>query len=468
MWWDVPVRDWISVRSYRPGPWYAVVGRSVTVLLPPSEKSRVAPLWELIDGGAELGEVLDALISSGLRDLPAFVLLSTVEPDTTVVLRGPVSATVTRVGGDLEVSGEGAATWVEQSLTDVRQIVVDLGSDENDEDYRLDAGLVRVSRLQVGEEWHEAEAVSYAVPASELEDGYADEVADPIPVTPRLTMVGTPIDEGDPPAWEPHPLAVAEEDEDDEDEYDELTELEQSEGAERSGEPVEDLEPTDEPLRAPPSWRPTAPPPPPPPPPPLSVVPPPPPVPPVVAAPPSGPPGGASAVPPPPPPPPRPPSPEPEPEPEPVPPAPGAHAAPGPSGLAGEPDADEATTAMPLLDRGVPAQPAGLVLELSDGSSVPVDRPVLIGRSPDPGRATADEEPVLHRVPSPQQEISATHIEVRPAGRGAVVTDLGSTNGTVIVLPGEPARELRPGDPVDLVPGTVIDLGDGLSIRVTD
>jgi pSer/pThr/pTyr-binding forkhead associated (FHA) protein len=46
------------------------------------------------------------------------------------------------------------------------------------------------------------------------------------------------------------------------------------------------------------------------------------------------------------------------------------------------------------------------------------------------------------------------------------VTDLGSTNGTVVVQPGLPAEDLRPGVPVQLVPGATIDLGEGLTIQV--
>jgi hypothetical protein len=73
-------------------------------------------------------------------------------------------------------------------------------------------------------------------------------------------------------------------------------------------------------------------------------------------------------------------------------------------------------------------------------------------------------------VPSPQQEISSMHLEIRP-GSGAdhgsaVVTDLGSTNGTVLVQPGLPPEDLRPGVGVALLPGAVIDLGDGLTISV--
>lgn len=110
-------------------------------------------------------------------------------------------------------------------------------------------------------------------------------------------------------------------------------------------------------------------------------------------------------------------------------------------------------------------------LLFSHGHAVEVDQPVLVGRAPDPGRLDGDQEPVVVKVPSPNQEISATHVVVRP-GTGddegvAVLVDLGSTNGTLVVLPGQPPEELEPRVPVRLEPGAVIDLGDGLTIHVT-
>ena len=57
-------------RSVVPGEWYAVLGDDVVVLLPPAAKDRVAAVWERVDEGAGFDEVLDALISRGLRDLP--------------------------------------------------------------------------------------------------------------------------------------------------------------------------------------------------------------------------------------------------------------------------------------------------------------------------------------------------------------------------------------------------------------
>ena len=110
-------------------------------------------------------------------------------------------------------------------------------------------------------------------------------------------------------------------------------------------------------------------------------------------------------------------------------------------------------------------------LEFSTGERVDVDRVVLVGRAPEARRFAAGEQPRLVTVDSPHQEISSTHLEVRP-GTGpdegaAVLTDLGSTNGTWLVQPGREAEELRAGLAERLLPGAVIDLGDGVTIRVS-
>ena len=38
-----------TTRSFLPGGWYAVLSDRVTLLLPPSERARVARLWEVVD-----------------------------------------------------------------------------------------------------------------------------------------------------------------------------------------------------------------------------------------------------------------------------------------------------------------------------------------------------------------------------------------------------------------------------------
>ena len=111
-------------------------------------------------------------------------------------------------------------------------------------------------------------------------------------------------------------------------------------------------------------------------------------------------------------------------------------------------------------------------LVFSTGDVVAVDRAVLVGRAPEARRFASHDQPHVVTVSSPQQEISSTHLEIRP-GAGAdhgsaVATDLGSTNGTVLAQPGLEPEELTPGIAVSLVPGAVLDLGDGVTIQVTN
>ncbi len=114
----------------------------------------------------------------------------------------------------------------------------------------------------------------------------------------------------------------------------------------------------------------------------------------------------------------------------------------------------------------VPAGTPALSLSVSTGAEVPLDRPVLIGRAPESSRFSAGVQPRLVTVPSPQQDISRTHVEVRAEGGSAVVTDLNSTNGTVLVQPGTPPRRLHAGEGASVPAGTLIDLGDGVTVSV--
>ncbi|WP_147916926.1 FHA domain-containing protein [Ruania zhangjianzhongii] len=111
------------------------------------------------------------------------------------------------------------------------------------------------------------------------------------------------------------------------------------------------------------------------------------------------------------------------------------------------------------------AQPS-IHLAMSTGAHVPLDRPVLIGRAPESARFNAGVQPRLVTVASPEQDISRTHVEIRAEGGHAVVTDLNSTNGTVVVQPGSPPRRLHPGEGASVPAGTVVDLGDGVTLTV--
>src|SRR5262245_53336779 len=175
------------VRSYRSGGWYAVFGESASVLLPPSERARVAAMWEMVDGGSGFEELLDALIAGGLRGLPGFVLVSSGEAQTRVVLRGPARATFTLAGGErVELDGAEAATWVERVLDGVTGMRVDLEGGGGPDDYVLESGLVRVSRV---DEPPYVERVAEAAHVATVVAPVEEPIAEPEPAGAHLAPV---------------------------------------------------------------------------------------------------------------------------------------------------------------------------------------------------------------------------------------------------------------------------------------
>ncbi|ABL83438.1 MULTISPECIES: FHA domain-containing protein [unclassified Nocardioides] len=339
--------------SVRGGDWFGVFGAHLILVLPPSEKARVAGLWELVDDGAGFDETLDALISGGLRDLPGFVLVDSAGDRTRMLLRGAVRVDLATADDVVHLDGDPAATWVERTLTGVTRVRIEVGEEAGSDELAVAGGLVRLAVA----EWPPV--------AARPEVPVAGAAADPVPdldVVLDVMLDDGPLTEAMPvvppgPTGPAAPLLGADHD-----------------GLTRAGE-----------------------------------------------------------------------------------------ADPGPSdparpGIPGQPPAPPVT-----------ARPVARLL-FSGGEHVDVDRLVLVGRAPEPRRHTLTEEPRLVAVRSPHHEVSSTHLEIRP-GSGAdhgsaVVTDLGSTNGTLLVQPGLPPEDLHAGVPVQLIPGAVIDLGDGVTIRV--
>jgi pSer/pThr/pTyr-binding forkhead associated (FHA) protein len=67
---------------------------------------------------------------------------------------------------------------------------------------------------------------------------------------------------------------------------------------------------------------------------------------------------------------------------------------------------------------------------------------------------------------TPNQDISRTHAQIAFEGGTVVVTDLHSSNGTFVAVPGRSPQKLRAGEPTPVVVDTVIDLGDGATLTV--
>lgn len=101
-----------------------------------------------------------------------------------------------------------------------------------------------------------------------------------------------------------------------------------------------------------------------------------------------------------------------------------------------------------------------------DAAPVPLDTTVFVGRKPVGPRIPGVEHPRLITVASPRAEVSGTHLEIRQRGSSVIVTDLRSTNGSIVVIPGSVPRRMRQGESVVVSPGTFIDIGDGNLIEI--
>jgi hypothetical protein len=140
-----------------------------------------------------------------------------------------------------------------------------------------------------------------------------------------------------------------------------------------------------------------------------------------------------------------------------------------PNGHASPPDATSCRVCGSAVGTQGPqlvGPPVLAVLRASNGTSAEVDRPVLIGRAPSSDRSSS-QAPRLMTVPSPNHDISRTHLEVAPDEWQVVVTDLNSTNGTILVPPGAgDGQQLAPGEPIPVQVGSVMELGDGVSVLI--
>lgn len=144
-----------------------------------------------------------------------------------------------------------------------------------------------------------------------------------------------------------------------------------------------------------------------------------------------------------------------------------------PSELADTPRIDHAT-GMPVLPDllvvprapdTAPLQVISYALRLA-GELVPLDREVFVGRNPAPPRIPGGALPRLISVSSPTSDVSRTHVAVKQLGSSVIVTDLRSTNGSRIEVPGSGIRTLRQGESMVVSAGTRIDIGDGNVIEV--
>jgi hypothetical protein len=129
-----------------------------------------------------------------------------------------------------------------------------------------------------------------------------------------------------------------------------------------------------------------------------------------------------------------------------------------------EPAPEAAATTESVADYG-DAAPDGErqpIFEVRIGDAEPRELlgALIVGRDPKPRRMPTSEPQTLVVVSSPTQQVSATHVEIARSGRTVVVTDLRSTNGTVVRIPGAAPVRLRQGDSIVTVTSAIVEIGD--------
>lgn len=140
------------------------------------------------------------------------------------------------------------------------------------------------------------------------------------------------------------------------------------------------------------------------------------------------------------------------------------------NGHANSPERSRCRTCQaPLLGetRTVARPPLGTV-DISTGASFVLDRTAIIGRRPRASRVSGNDVPQLITVPSPQQDISRSHLELRLEGWHVVALDMGTTNGTTLFRLGMEPMRLRTREGVVLYDGDQLDLGDGIHIQLRE
>ena len=435
--------------SYRPGSWQLVVESGGVVAVPADvEAARLETLHRMLrDGTPALTDVIDVLAAGSIAALGSFAVALTSGDSIRFAVRGPVQARIIAAGDDEVVSGAEVSTWTERYIADAEGFELSVDDPQADSWYPIVSGVVLGAALRHGttdatqaeaaeqdaESESPAAAVASAPVALDPADGAEPAAAAPSDEEPAVS--GAPVFQD--PVFEP---------ESDVEQGDEQVEAEPQSDADSSLQPEAEAGgaslPGDEPSIAH-TLIPAD----------LTLAP-------MSEAEPAA---AAPAV-------------------------PVASAAGIPSDIPGLGDHDGATISAAELRRqrsqaGITTEPPTSgpdaptavlpvvdassthgVARLSTGQVIELDRTVIIGRRPRSTRVSGDSMPHLVAVESPQQDISRSHLEIRPEGDSVVVIDLRTTNGSTLLRPGADPVRLHPGEHTLVLSGDVVDLGDGVTV----
>ena len=405
--------------TYRPGRWHAIVRPGALVALPPDASADVVTrLWETTAGQPTLATVIDVLTSQAggvLAALPPFVAAVAEGADLRIALRGDVTARVSGGAGEQELSGADVSTWSERFAGGATRIEITLETADDAAALPVESGAVRAATVDAELRSGEREPQPTTVVAEHIE---AVAEAD---AGPGGTVAGADVepDEQTVTDVEPDEQTVT----DVEPGEQTVTEVEAAVIEDGAISPSEvTLAPSSEDFDQ--LWGAT-----------------------ILSAP---------AV------------------------DPGPDLPPADPSASGDHDGATISVAELRALRDAPAQndaPTAVLpvatgaagrVRVSTGQVVTLDRTVIIGRRPRSTRASGANLPRLIAVESPQQDISRSHLEIRPEADTVVVIDLHTTNGSTLLRPGADPMRLHPGEQTLVLSGDVVDLGDGVTVAFED
>lgn len=441
--------------TYRPGKWYVLVAQGALVALSPdTPEELIASLWDRQREGGDLAAVIDALTEHASGSFAAMLPFAAVfleGPDARIAVRGDVTVELTGAERSESFTGTNVTTWSERFAQSTSRIVISAGDAEDVSPLPITGGVVRASNVSAEVEASDVTAALVATdtpaaadasPTDDLRPGGA--VEEPSATPGAIPVVTPAIDSDGDPAAEDVPDA---EDGTSEDSAAQDPSEPATEQIAETPAPIEDavegrtLVPSDiadsddadefEQLF------------------------------------------GATIA-----------SPNALVQPAPAPPAATTPFGAVPSTGAADGDHDGATisaadaralrqkvsTSAPDAATAVLPVVAGSTgrVRVSTGQVVTLDRTVIIGRRPRSTRASGADLPHLVAVESPQQDISRSHLEIRPEGDTVVVVDLHTTNGSTLRRPGADPMRLHPGEQTLVLSGDVVDLGDGVTVVFED
>ena len=394
-----------DVRPAASGGWLALAAGPRLLVLPDLDDP--ASALAALAGADGFRRAVDLLAAGGLTAMPAFVLVDT-SGEARIIVRGEVGVTIEDAAGARVIDASTVSTWVEQVVPGLLTVTVWVpgATDAIARDLPIDGGVALVAAVRAG-----VDALSSTAPAIDV---------DPTPpivaavatssgghdVDPHATVVGLFLGDGAAPEVAAGDAAPLDAD----------TAADVGAGA---GEDGYDY------LFGETVFRSVA----------------------------------EAAV--------------PEPGEEPRDAASGAAAAP-----AGDHDGETVLTSdiaklrgdRPRTAPAATAPPPAIVpsVILPNGSRERLEQPIIVGRSPSASQVTAGSIPKLITLGSGDQDISRNHVRLALEGGTVVVTDLHSVNGTSVVLPGREPQRLRAGDSTAVIPGTIVDLGGGVTLTVVE